>query len=39
MREEHLEQWLAAARKGEKDRETAGNEEAATTKEGGEARD
>ena len=35
MRAEHLKRWLAVERKAEKDRETAGNEEAATTMEGG----
>ena len=31
MRAEHVKRWLAAARKAEKDRDTAGSEEAATT--------
>ena len=34
MRAEHIKRWLAAARKAEKERETAGNEEAVTTTEG-----
>ena len=33
MRTEHLKQWLATARKAEKDREMAGKEEAAKTTE------
>ena len=35
MRTENLKRWLAEARKAEKDRKTAGNEEAATSTEGG----
>ena len=31
MRAEHVKKWLAAARKAEKDGDTAGGEEAATT--------
>ena len=34
MRVEHIKRWLAAARKAEKDRETAGEYEAAKTTEG-----
>ena len=33
MRAEHLKQWLATARKYKKEKETAGNEEVATTTE------
>ena len=35
MREEHIKRWLATAQKAEKDRETAGGEEEATTTEEG----
>ena len=35
MRAEHLKRWLATARKSEKERETAGKEEAVTMTEGG----
>ena len=35
MRVDHLKRWLATAWKAEKDRKTAGKEEAATTTEGG----
>ena len=35
MQEEHLKRWLATAKKAEKDRETAGKDESATTMEGG----